>query len=204
MSITPEADTSGPLPEAERWASSALTRRQIMLRSAVSAGAIATAALLTGLTSGTMLRARNNAESPPLAPDVRDRFMRFSHLATGHTALSPVLGERYYQALTGQDHQFPAKLNALVDLAGRLPRPSVEALEEIARQQPALHGALMAVIRAWYSGVVAEGSQATVYAYEAALMYQPARDQVVIPTFAHDGPNYWVKAPPPVSAMPAF
>jgi hypothetical protein len=39
---------------------------------------------------------------------------------------------------------------------------------------------------------------------EAALMYQPARDQVVIPTFAHDGPNYWVKTPPPISAMPVF
>lgn len=200
MSIHHEAT----IPEGERWAHAALTRRQLMLRSAVSAGAIATAAVLAGITSGSMLRAQSGSGTPPLAPDVLDRFMKFSHLATGHTTLQPVLGERYYHALTGQDQQFPAKLGALIDLAGRLPQPSVEALEEVARQQPALHAALMTIIRAWYSGVVAEGSDATVYAYEAALMYQPARDQVVIPTFAHDGPNYWVKTPPPVSAMPVF
>lgn len=200
MSIHHEAT----IPEGERWAHAALTRRQLMLRSAVSAGAIATAAVLAGLTSGSMARAQNGSGTPPLAPDVLDRFMTFSRLATGHTTLRPQLGERYYHALNGQDQQFPAKLNALVDLAGRLPQPSVEALEEVARQQPALHTALMTIIRAWYSGVVAEGTDATVYAYEAALMYQPARDQVVIPTFAHDGPNYWVKTPPPVSAMPVF
>jgi hypothetical protein len=181
-----------------------LTRRQAILRSAVSAGALVAVSALGLSVSGRMLAAQGGSDTPPLAPAVLDRFMGFSRLATGHTALSASLGQRFYQALVAQDPQFPAKLGALVDLVARLPERHVEALETVARQQPPLHAALMLVIRAWYSGVIAEGTQATVYAYETALMYQPARDQVVIPTFAHDGPNYWVKAPPPVAVMPVF
>ena len=59
-------------------------------------------------------------------------------------------------------------------------------------------------MKALYAGVVESGTPAKVYAFEKALMYQPSRDVVVIPTYAHDGPNYWVAQPNAVEAMPEF
>jgi hypothetical protein len=64
MSINHE----GAIPEAQRWAHAALTRRQLVLRSAVSAGAIATAAVLAGVTSGSMLRAENGSGTAAAGP----------------------------------------------------------------------------------------------------------------------------------------
>ncbi|MBB2161325.1 sugar dehydrogenase complex small subunit [Gluconacetobacter sacchari] len=134
--------------------------------------------------------------------DVAD-FIGFSRFATGHSALDPLVGQSLLAALRAQNAQFPAQLAALVKTVADSKPADVEALEESLRDGP-LHDTLLRIVRAWYSGVIEDGTNAQVYAYENALMYQPARDVVVIPTYAHNGPNYWVAEPAPVEQMPQF
>src|SRR5258708_36773717 len=60
------------------------------------------------------------------------------------------------------------------------------------------------IIFSWYAGVVDESPDAEVFAYEEALMYQPTKDAVALPTYSFNGPNHWTDVDPPLSAMPAF
>lgn len=176
-----------------------LSRRRLLLNSGIS---------LAGLVAGSVaLHAAFAADSGALAtvaPDVLARFMAFSRLATGHASISDVLGERLYGALAAKDKNFAANLASLTAMVRAKGFKDVETLEAAVKENAPLHATLMSVIGAWYSGVVEEGSHATVYAFEAALMYQPSSDGVPIPTYAHNGPNYWVAAPPVVDAMPKF
>ena len=64
--------------------------------------------------------------------------------------------------------------------------------------------AALAIISAWYLGVVIDESGAEVIAYEQALMYQPTRDVMTIPSYAKSGPNGWNAYAPPLSDMPSF
>ena len=45
----------------------------------------------------------------------------------------------------------------------------------------------LAIISAWYLGVVTDAPDAEVFAYEYALMYQPTRDVMTIPSYAISG-----------------
>jgi hypothetical protein len=60
------------------------------------------------------------------------------------------------------------------------------------------------IIFGWYAGVVDETPTAEVLAYEEALMYQPTKDAVALPTYSFNGPNHWTDVDPPLSAMPEF
>jgi len=175
----------------------AVSRRTMLWGSAATLMGLGLAA-----PAGTLLAA---PATPPLAssPAQLDSFMTFSRFATGHENLDRAIGQRLYDALCAHASTFPASLAQLQQLAGQQPLNDVEPFEVLLRGQP-LHADLLAIVAAWYSGVVETGSDATLYAYERALMYQPARDGVVIPTYAHNGPDYWVAAPPPLERMPSF
>jgi hypothetical protein len=49
-----------------------------------------------------------------------------------------------------------------------------------------------------------DAPDAEVFAYEYALMYQPTRDVMTIPSYAISGPNGWTAEAPPLSNMPEF
>lgn len=137
------------------------------------------------------------------AGDDTAEFVAFSRFATGHDNLDPLVGRSLLTALRAQSTAFPDQLAALIKTVADSKPADVEALEESLRGNP-LHDTLLQIIRGWYSGVIEDGTDAKVYAFENALMYQPARDVVVIPTYAHNGPNYWVAEPAPVAQMPQF
>jgi hypothetical protein len=164
------------------------------------------AAALLGLglvaPASTLLAAPATVPSAA-SPAQLDSFMKFSRFATGHEHLDRAIGQRLYEALCAHSAAFPANLAQLQQLAAQQQPSDVEPFEVLLRGQP-LHADLLAIVSAWYSGVVETGSTATLYAYERALMYQPARDGVVIPTYAHNGPDYWVAEPPPLERMPSF
>ncbi|GBD57871.1 sugar dehydrogenase complex small subunit [Gluconobacter wancherniae] len=130
-------------------------------------------------------------------------FMEFSRFATGHKNLDLAIGSALLLALEAQNNSFPSQMASLRELVSKNGYANVEALEEAIQSNP-LHPVLLSVVKAWYAGVVESGTTAKVYAFEKALMYQPSRDVVVIPTYAHDGPNYWVAQPNAVEAMPEF
>jgi len=102
-----------------------------------------------------------------------------------------------------QNAQFAGWVKQLSDYVQQNNIPDVETLDEKLKQQP-LHEPMMAIVKAWYSGVIEPGYHATVYGYQQALMYQIPRDGMVIPTYAHNGPDYWVANPPPVDRLLTF
>ncbi|WP_345190208.1 sugar dehydrogenase complex small subunit [Gluconacetobacter tumulicola] len=170
-----------------------MSRRHMLMVSAASAFGL----LLPSFQPGTA-----EAATGATVDEAAD-FISFSRFATGHSALDPLVGQSLLGALGAQSALFPAQLAALVKTVADNKPADVEALEESLRGTP-LHDTLLHIIRAWYSGVIEDGTNARVYAFENALMYQPARDVVVIPTYAHNGPNYWVAEPAPVEQMPQF
>lgn len=173
-----------------------LSRRNLISR---SSSLIATFALVSGgLTAVPALAASTNNDSA----DVND-FIRLSRLLTGHNSLDVQLGGRLYDALSKQNAQFPDWVKQLSAYVQQNNIPDVETLDVKLKQQP-LHDPMMSIIKAWYSGVIEPGYHATVYGYQQALMYQIPRDGMVIPTYAHNGPDYWVANPPPVDRLLTF
>ncbi|OUI84207.1 hypothetical protein HK22_05195 [Gluconobacter sp. DsW_056] len=130
-------------------------------------------------------------------------FMQLSAFATGHKNLDLGIGSALFLAFEAQKHDFPDQVAALRERIAKNGYPDVEALEAALTGDP-LHATLLQIIRGWYSGVIESGTNAKVYAFEKALMYQTSRDVVVIPTYAHNGPNYWVAEPASVTVMPEF
>jgi hypothetical protein len=62
----------------------------------------------------------------------------------------------------------------------------------------------LAIISAWYLGVVTDAPDAEVFTYAYALMYQPTKDVMTIPSYAISAPNAWSAEAPPLSNMPEF
>lgn len=172
------------------------SRRNLLSR---SGSLIAGFALVSGgFTAVPALAATANSDPSDLSA-----FIRLSRLLTGHNSLDVQLGERLYTALCQQNAQFSGWVKQLSDYVAQNSIPDVETLDEKLKQQP-LHEPMMAIIKAWYSGVIEPGYHATVYGYQQALMYQIPRDGMVIPTYAHNGPDYWVANPPPVDRLLTF
>ncbi|ULJ75815.1 sorbitol dehydrogenase family protein [Rhizobium gallicum] len=169
-----------------------MSRRLLLLNSGISVIGLS---LLPAL-AGPVLAAASTS-------DTFSGFMSFSRLATGHINLDEAIGSQLYAALSAKDDGFIANFHELADMVESGGYTDVEALDAALTKNP-LRDTLLRVIKAWYSGVVEDGTGATVYAFEKALMYQPARDVVVIPTFAFNGPDYWVAEPNPVAQMPQF
>ncbi|MBS1026278.1 sugar dehydrogenase complex small subunit [Gluconobacter cerinus] len=130
-------------------------------------------------------------------------FMQLSTFATGHKNLDLAIGSALLLAFEAQAHDFSARVAALRERIAKNGYQDVEALDEGLNGDP-LHTTLLQIIRGWYAGVIEGGTNAKVYAFEKALMYQSSRDVVVIPTYAHNGPNYWVAEPGSVDVMPEF
>ena len=166
---------------------SRLTRRQILISSVL------------GVVASTV--------TPVFARDVvhdeMTLFMSLSRFATGHDSLDSQVGQALFADMRERDPRLIVRLEALETLIRDGGYQNVEEAEPPLRGREG-HALLMTLIKAWYAGILSDGTNAKVYAFEKALMYQPARDAVVIPTFAHNGPNYWVAAPPPVETMPVF
>ncbi len=173
-----------------------LSRRNLLSR---SSSLIASFALVSGgLIAVPALAAGANNNSADLG-----EFIRLSRLLTGHNSLDVQLGERLYNALCQKNAQFADLVKQLSLYVQQNNIPDVETLDEKLKQQP-LHDPMMTIIKAWYSGVIEPGYHATVYGYQQALMYQIPRDGMVIPTYAHNGPDYWVANPPPVDRLLTF
>ncbi|MEG3133610.1 sorbitol dehydrogenase family protein [Rouxiella sp. T17] len=176
------------------------SRRSLISR---SSSVIASFALVSGgLSAVPALAAENKPDNKNAAADLA-AFIKLSRLLTGHNSLDVQLGERLYLALCQHDGQFSAQVKQLIAFAEQNNIPDVETLDEKLKQQP-LHEPMMSIIKAWYSGVIEPGYHARVYGYQQALMYQVSRDGMVIPTYAHNGPDYWVANPPPVDRLLTF
>src|SRR5262249_23302490 len=117
--------------------------------------------------------------------------------------LSLDVGVRMAAILSAKIPTFAADLDSIINVASKKRAKSVEDFFD-ALPDGQVKETAHRIIFGWYAGVVDESPTAEVFAYEQALMYQPTRDAVPIPTYSFNGPNHWTQIDPPLSSMPDF
>jgi hypothetical protein len=167
-----------------------LYRRKILVGGALLLGEVARANYVSAaLPDG----AGNDASTP---------FMEISQLLIQHR-LDRDVGRRLAIAMAATNPAFSEQITELLVIAkGK----NAKIVEDFFPDIPAgpLKECALAIISAWYMGVIVDAAGAEVFAFELALMYQPTIDVMTIPTYAISGPNGWTSDAPPLNAMPTF
>jgi len=167
-----------------------LTRRKLMVGGALFVGGV----LLSPEVSAQTLGAA--------APEVSTSFMEVSSLLSDHH-LDAQSGSRMAAAMLRLHPTLAQDIGAIIEIAKK---KNARIVEDFFADIPEgnLKDTALAIISAWYTGVVENSSTAEVFAFETALMYQPTHDVMTIPTYAISGPNGWNAQAPPLGNMPAF
>jgi fructose 5-dehydrogenase small subunit len=165
-----------------------LARRSFLAGSAIFVGGLASSTHVMGANAPTTLSAA--------------KFMEISSLLIDHK-LDSVVGERLAVAMSGINPGIVQDVDQILEIAHK---NRAKVVEDFFPELPEgrLKETTLAIISAWYTGVVADERGATVFAYESALMYQPTSDVMTIPSYAISGPNGWSQSAPPLTDMPKF
>ena len=142
------------------------------------------------------------AVSAALPQESAAQFMEISSLLIPHR-LREEVGHRIGAAMSTLNPQLSEQVTALLAIAKSKNARIVEDFFPDVPQGPLKQTAL-AIISAWYLGVVSDAPDAEVFAYEYALMYGPTKDVMTIPSYAISGPNGWTADAPPLDQMPEF
>ncbi|MFM0038053.1 sugar dehydrogenase complex small subunit [Paraburkholderia strydomiana] len=135
------------------------------------------------------------ADAPPAGGGL-DAFLALSQRLTGRPGFDAVLGQRVYGALGRSDSQFTQHVAALNTwLQGHGGVPSDIVTQALQAEQPALAESVGAIMRAWYLGLVGDLPRVEVIAYEKALMFDPVKDVLTVPSYCRDVPFYWTRKP---------
>jgi fructose 5-dehydrogenase small subunit len=162
-------------------------------------GSCAMAAALAFAGAGRTLQwiAPAFADAPPAGGGL-DAFVALSQRLTGRGSFDATLAKRVYDALSRSDSQFTQNVAALNTwLQGHGGVPSDTVTQALQADQPALAKSVGAIMRAWYLGLVGEAPHVEVVAYEKALMFDPVKDVLTIPSYCRDVPFYWTQKPMP-------
>jgi fructose 5-dehydrogenase small subunit len=167
-----------------------LARRDFLAGSVVFMGALA--------SSTRVVAAPLDASMALPAP----KFMEVSSLLIDHK-LSSDVGARLAAAMSSIHPGIAQDVDQILEIARR---KNAKIVEDFFPDLPEgrLKDTALAIIAAWYTGVVVDAPGSTVFAFELALMYQPTRDVMTIPSYAISGPNGWNASAPPLSDMPEF
>ena len=168
-----------------------LDRREIVIGGAFLVGGMA-AGLMPPATSA--LAAWSDESSA--------RFMEISSLLIPHR-LNQEVGKRIGAAMSTLNPSLSEQVTQLLAIAGNKKARIVEDFFPDVPEGP-LKATALSIISAWYLGVVTDAADAEVFAFEYALMYQPTRDVMTIPSYAISGPNGWPADAPPLENMPDF
>jgi hypothetical protein len=130
------------------------------------------------------------------------QFMEVSRLLIQHQ-LNEDVGKRIGAAMSGLN---PSLSEQVVGVLAIAKNKNARTVEEFFPDLPegALKETALAIISAWYLGIVSDAPDAEVFAYEYALMYGPTKDVMTIPSYAISGPNGWTADAPPLDSMPEF
>jgi fructose 5-dehydrogenase small subunit len=164
-----------------------LARREVL------AGAVGLAALATlPPASAAVLWSAESAA----------RFMEISSLLIPHR-LNETIGKRIGSLMSALNPSLSEDVAGLLAIAREKNAQIVEDFFPDVPEGP-LRDTALAIISAWYLGVVSDAPDAEVVALEYALMYGPTSDVMTIPSYAISGPNGWTANAPPLSNMPEF
>jgi fructose 5-dehydrogenase small subunit len=130
------------------------------------------------------------------------RFMEISSLLIPHR-LKAEIGKRIAGAMAAADPSLLQHIDGLLSIAHQKNAHIVEDFFTDVSDGP-LKDTALAIISAWYLGVISSAPDAEVFAFEYALMYQPTRDVMTIPSYAISGPNRWSAEAAPLRSMPEF
>jgi hypothetical protein len=142
------------------------------------------------------------AAPAPLTDLSAARFMDISRLLVPH-CLNEQVGKRMGAAMGALNPALSQHIDGLLAIARKKDARIVEDFFADVPDGPLKETAL-SIISAWYLGVITDRPDAEVFAYEYALMYQPTRDVMTIPSYAISGPNGWTAEGAPLSNMPEF
>ncbi|QDH16764.1 sugar dehydrogenase complex small subunit [Swingsia samuiensis] len=159
------------------------------------------AAIVSGHLSG--YAQAQTPEEIAVSDETVASFMALSRFVTGHNHLENETGIALANGLSKQDPHFAMHVEDLNKRIITEKYSDIDAMADALRDDP-LHSFILRIVRAWYAGILEDGTNAQVYTFEKALMYQVSRDNIPVPTYAHNGPNYWLADPNPVSALPIF
>jgi hypothetical protein len=134
-------------------------------------------------------------------------FLKLSGILTDRDSLSPRSSARMLDAFTDSDPAFSGHAGALFRLAQsqhEAAAPGSDTAQWLLDIATAagLHDTALAIVRAWYTGTVGHGPRQRLIAYAEALMYQPVKDALIVPTYCPNGPLWWVAAVPDVGIAP--
>lgn len=167
-----------------------LARRSFLAGSVVFMGGLA--------SSAHVVAAPLNASTTLSAP----KFMEVSSLLIDHKLNSDV-GARLAAAMGSINPGIEQDIDRILEIARK---NNAKVVEDFFPDLPEgrLKDTALAIISAWYTGVIVDEPGSTVFAFELALMYQPTRDVMTIPSYAISGPNGWNSSAPPLTDMPKF
>jgi hypothetical protein len=167
-----------------------LARREVLVGGLVIGG-IAALASLPAIAAAASWSAESAA-----------RFMEISSLLVPHR-LNAEVGKRMGAAMSALNPSLALQIDGLLSIARE---KSARVVEDFFADVPdgPLKETAFSIISAWYLGVVTDAPDAEVFAYEYALMFQPTRDVMTIPSYAISGPNGWTTEAPPLGNMPEF
>lgn len=157
---------------------------QVSRRAVVQAAAAAAALGAVGLCAPISALA---------ADDATGRFTRASEFLTGRK-LDPVLVQRFYEALRKADTQFDANVASLLSDIDRRSAPDVDAFLATPQPDQRSMSTATSIVSSWYLGVVDNGDKPELITYADALMYEPTRGILVVPSYG-GGPNSWGEKP---------
>ncbi len=183
------------LQDAKTFPPDSSGRRRLVL-AAIAAGALAAFGSLSAFDPRLRPFGSAWAQGAGGTADL-DTFVKVSQQLTGRSHLDAALGARIFEALAATDDAFATHVEALskwLAAHGGVPSDTVtQALR--ADDNAVLAKAVTAIMSGWYLGVVGEVPRATVVSYEQALMFDPVRDVLTIPSYCHDVPGYWARRP---------
>lgn len=156
--------------------------------------------LLTGaMIAPPLLQAQSAVATGPAATP---KFMELSSLLIDHH-LDTGVGARLAAAMAKLNPAINAQIDQILEIAKT---KNAKIVEDFFTDIPdgELKKTALAIISAWYMGVISDAPDAEVFAYELALMYRPTSDVMTLPSYAISGPNAWNADVPPLSNMPSF
>jgi hypothetical protein len=167
-----------------------LARRELLLGGLSLVGGLAVVPTLPAVSAAA------------LPQESAAQFMEISSLLIPHR-LREEVGHRIGAAMSTLNPQLSEQVTALLAIAKSKNARIVEDFFPDVPEGPLKRTAL-AIISAWYLGVVSDAPDAEVFAYEYALMYGPTKDVMTIPSYAISGPNGWTADAPALDQMPEF
>jgi len=166
-----------------RYDSDPYTRRDFLHAGACAAG---TLALLAPASLSAQMPPAAGATPSAAAQVALCRFL------CGFPKLDPRLVAHAFAALGAADRGFGARAEALGHAITSAGLPDVAAFRDSPLYADATHRATaLALLGAFYLGVVGTGDAAHLIGYEASLMFASTQGVTPIPSYACGGPGYW-------------